>query len=226
MKFRFIMLGIIIFSLFSSSALGNVTLSNFHTPTIKPGESGELCFTVENNYDAAMENVYLTVEIYRYRTEEESKNINEISEPPIFEMGTGQKILKGPDSIPVNTDLQVSLKISTSKETPQGTYLVRMKIEFNLNGMPYMMESIGHFSDEERMNYQLNATCLPSGCSGIIPETSFTVREPIPLWPLYVLIGATVFFGALAAVFYMQDKGKLPKLKDWNSKDNTKKHKS
>ncbi|MBA4323256.1 MAG: hypothetical protein C0408_10620 [Odoribacter sp.] len=212
MKFRFIMLGIIIFSLFSSSALGNVTLSNFHTPTIKPGESGELCFTVENNYDTAMKNVYLTVEIYKYRTEEESKNINEISSPPVFTNG-GTKTIRYNESITAGSSTQISLQISTSKGTPQGTYLVRMRIEFVLNSINYMMESIGYFSEEERMNYQLNETHLPPGCSGIIPETSFTVREPIPLWPLYVLIGATVFFGVLAAVFYMQDKGTLPKLK-------------
>ena len=212
MKFRFIMLGIIIFSLFSSSALGNVTLSNFHTPTIKPGESGELCFTVENNYDIAMKNVYLTVEIYKYRTEEESKNINEISSPPVFTNGETKTITYN-ESITAGSSTQISLQISTSKGTPQGTYLVRMKIEFVLNSINYMMESIVYFSEEERMNYQLNETHLPPGCSGIIPETSFTVREPIPLWPLYVLIGATVFFGVLAAVFYMQDKGKLPKLK-------------
>ena len=210
------MLGIIIFSLFSSSALGNVTLSNFHTPTINPGESGKLSFTVENNYDAEMKNVFLTVEIYKYATEETLKNTNEISEPPVFVNGETETITYNyneSESITAGSSTQISLIISTSKQTPQGTYLVRTKIEFKLNNIPYMMESIGYFSDEERMNYQLNETHLPSGCSGIIPETSFTVREPIPMWPLYVLIGAAVFFGALAVVFYMQDKGTLPKLK-------------
>ena len=210
------MLGIIIFSLFSSSALGNVTLSNFHTPTINPGESGKLSFTVENNYDAEMKNVFLTVEIYKYATEETLKNINEISEPPVFVNGETETITYNyneSESITAGSSTQISLIISTSKQTPQGTYLVRTKIEFKLNNIPYMMESIGYFSDEEMMNYQLNETHLPSGCSGIIPGTSFTVREPIPMWPLYVLIGAAVFFGALAVVFYMQDKGTLPKLK-------------
>ena len=210
------MLGIIIFSLFSSSALGNVTLSNFHTPTINPGESGKLCFTIENNYNTAMENVYMTVEIYRCVTEEASKNVNEISSPPVFTNGETKTITYNyneSESITSCSSTQISLIISTSKQTPQGTYLVRTKIEFKLNNIPYMMESIGYFSDEEMMNYQLNETHLPSGCSGIIPGTSFTVREPIPMWPLYVLIGAAVFFGALAVVFYMQDKGTLPKLK-------------
>jgi len=206
------MLGIIIFSLFSSSALGNVTLSNFHTPTINPGESGKLSFTVENNYDAEMKNVFLTVEIYKYATEETLKNTNEISEPPVFVNGETKTITYN-ESITAGDSLQISLIISTSKQTPQGTYLVRMEINFTLSGTPYTIKSIGYFSDEEWMNYQLNTTNLPSGCSGIIPETSFIVREPIPMWPLYVLIGAAVFFGALAVVFYMQDKGTLPKLK-------------
>ncbi|MDI6917670.1 MAG: hypothetical protein QMC80_07745 [Thermoplasmatales archaeon] len=212
MRFRIILLGIAMFSLLSSSVAGNADFSSFHTPTIKPGESGKLTFTVENNYDAAMENVYLTVEIYKYVTEEESKNINEISSPPVFE-NNAQKIIRYNECINAGDSLQISLQISASKGTAQGTYLVRMKIEFKLDNIPYMMESIGYFSDEELMNYQLNETHLPSGCSGIIPETSFTVREPIPLWPLYVLIGATVFFGALATVFYMQDTGKLPQTK-------------
>jgi len=205
MKFRFIMLGIIIFSLFSSSALGNVTLSNFHTPTINPGESGKLSFTVENNYDAEMKNVFLTVEIYKYATEETLKNTNEISEPPVFVNGETKTITYN-ESITAGDSLQISLQISTSKQTPQGTYLVRMEINFTLSGTPYTIKSIGYFSEEERMNWELNPT-------DILIEPSFTVREPIPMWPLYVLIGAAVFFGALAVVFYMQDKGTLPKLK-------------
>ncbi len=226
MKIKLIILGITIFSLFSSSALCNVDFGNFHTPTIKPDESGELCFTIENNYNKTMENVFLTVEIYKYVTEEESKNINEVSSPPVFEISNGQIAIKNLGTININDPAKISLVISTSKETLQGTYLVRMNIEFYLDDVSYMMQSIGYFSDEELMNYQLNTTNLPLGCSGIIPETSFTVREPIPLWPLYVLIGATVFFGVLAVVFYMQDKGKIPKLKDWNSKGKTKKQKS
>jgi len=204
MRFGLIMLGITMFSLLSTSALGNVDFNNFCTPTIKPGESGKLTFTVENNYDTAMEKVYLTVEIYKYATEETSKNINEISSPPVF-TNNAQKLITYNKSITTGNSIQISLQISTSKETPQGTYLVRMKIEFNLDGTPYMMESIGYFSDEELMNWKLNPT-------DILVEPSFTVREPIPMWPLYVLIGATVLCGFFAAVFYLEDKGKLPKL--------------
>ncbi|MBU2564717.1 MAG: hypothetical protein KJ655_00455, partial [Candidatus Thermoplasmatota archaeon] len=156
--------------------------------------------------------VSLTVEIYKYVTEEKSKNISEISNPPVFANGETRTIIYN-NSIATGDSFPISLQISTSKETQQGTYLVKMKINFKFSGAAYMMESIGYFSEEEIMKYQLNTTNLPSECSGIIPETSFTVREPIPLWPLYVLIGATVFFGFLAAVFYMQDKGKIPKLK-------------
>jgi len=211
MRFGLIMLGITMFSLLSTSALGNVDFNNFCTPTIKPGESGKLTFTVENNYDTAMEKVYLTVEIYKYATEETSKNINEISSPPVF-INSETRIIEYNKTIMAGSSIQTSLRISTSKETPQGVYLVKIKIEFKLDNAPYMMESIGYFSDEEWTNYQLNETHLPSGCSGIIPETSFTVREPIPMWPLYVLIGATVLCGFFAAVFYLEDKGKLLKL--------------
>jgi hypothetical protein len=212
MRFGMFLFGITVFSLLSISAVGNVTLNNFHTPTINPGESGKLCFTVENNYNTTMENVYLTVEIYKYRTEETSKNLNRISNPPVF-VNNNQKIITYDESITAGHSIQISLQISTSKGTPQGTYLVRTKIEFILDNTPYMMESIGYFSDEGWMNYQLNTTYLPTGCSGIIPEPSFTVRKPIPMWPLYVLIDATVFFGFLAVLFYMQDTKRIPRLK-------------
>ncbi|MCG2825436.1 MAG: right-handed parallel beta-helix repeat-containing protein [Thermoplasmatales archaeon] len=152
--------------------LGNVDFSNFHTPTIKPGESGELSFTVENNYDAVMENVYMIVEIYKYATEETSKDVNEISNPPVF-INDETNIITYNETIMAGSSIQISLIISTSEQTPQGTYLVRMKTEFDLNSVSYMMMSIGYFSDEELMNYQLNSSHLPSGCSGIIPETSF-----------------------------------------------------
>ena len=46
---------------------------------------------------------------------------------------------------------------------------------------------------------------------GIIPDTSFRIKDPIPIWPLYVFVGGAIFFVILAVVFYyMDEKGKFP----------------
>ena len=59
---------------------------------------------------------------------------------------------------------------------------------------------------------EINLTALD--VDGIIPDTSFRVKEPIPFWPLALFIGLCVMFALLAGMFYMMDEqGKFPELK-------------
>ena len=53
---------------------------------------------------------------------------------------------------------------------------------------------------------------------GIIPDSSFGIKKPIPKWPLYVLISLTILFASLAIVFYLEEEGTYPELNKWLQK--------
>jgi hypothetical protein len=52
----------------------------------------------------------------------------------------------------------------------------------------------------------INITYL--GVDGILVDTSFSVKKPMPMWPLALLIGLTILFLALAVVFYLVEEEK------------------
>ena len=55
----------------------------------------------------------------------------------------------------------------------------------------------------------INITYL--GVDGILVDTSFSVKKPMPMWPLALLIGLTVLFAVLAVVLYLveEEKGNI-----------------
>ena len=53
---------------------------------------------------------------------------------------------------------------------------------------------------------------------GIIPDSSFGIKKPIPKSPLYVLISLTILFASLSIVFYLEEEGTYPELNKWLQK--------
>lgn len=202
---------------------------NYSTPVMKPGESGFFSFNITNRYSKDMANVSLTLEIYKYATIKEEKNTSEISNAPKFlDDSANINIFTAKDKfassffsiIPKNATKPIRVKISSETSTPQGTYFIRTMINFDYENQHYVMKSIGHFTkeqwnkiteniDEKDKYANINITYLNSlGVSALIPESSFSVKEPFPLWILYVLIGIASFFLVMAIVFYIKDERK------------------
>jgi len=51
---------------------------------------------------------------------------------------------------------------------------------------------------------------------GILPDSAFGVKEPIPRWPFYLLIVLAVFFLFLAFLFWVEENpGTYPKVEAW-----------
>lgn len=198
-------------------------LSDFKTPQIVPGESGKYSFSVRNRYEGPIERATLTIEIYKWATLEEARDIGRISDPPQVSEGAGQGYTATLPSLGPNQTTAVSITIGTSKSTPQGTYFVRQMMQFDYNGTHLLMKSRGHFTGQEWDNATtgangsravggINLTLL--GVDGILPDSSFSVKEPIPMWPLALLVGLTGFFGALALVLYLMEEKGHPRLKE------------
>jgi hypothetical protein len=194
---------------------------DFSTPVIRPGETGEYGFTVTNRYDRPMVNVMLTIEFYMWATIEDSKPIKRIqgTAPKIVGEGSpGTTVDLG--DIPVGGSEDIEIEITTSDDTDKGTYFVRHSIVFTYGDEPnasrFRMDSRGYFTFEQwegfdytNLHYQLNGT------AGIVPDSSFSVKDPVPLWPLATLITLCVLFGALAVVFYLAEEhgDQYPRLK-------------
>lgn len=218
--------------------------TDFTTPVLAPGESGRLNFTVENRYADTIHDLTLHAEIYRYATLEGSREVDlSFTSPPRMEYlgrdeGTSTSIALG--SLAPGDRIALVFTIVTSENTPHGSlfdnaaYFVRFAIDFrypdgngSLSG--YRMISRGYISDADweaaTRDGGLNLTLIREryNASAIIPETSFTVREPIPLWPLFLLVGLAVLFGTLGTIFYLHEEhGRFPwldkRLKQWSGK--------
>ena len=211
----------------------NNIFSDFTTPTVRPGDSLVFGFNMTNPYDdpaCTMVNLTLTVGIYRYATQEETRDIDQdFEDPPVFEDGEPETDLVF-DALSLGETVRVDLNVSTDDDTPHGsyfsqsTYFVRLRLAFDFegNGTPIVLQSRGFFTQEqwdEMVSFEANESILDVaymeslGVDGIIPDSSFGIKLPIPRWPLGLLIGACCLT-AFAALYYfvLDNPGKYPSL--------------
>jgi len=70
-----------------------------------------------------------------------------------------------------------------------------------------------HLTETETGAGDVNQTYLAElGYDGIIPDSAFSVKIPIPRWPFYALVVLTAFVGFLAfASHVLENPGTYPK---------------
>lgn len=208
-------------------------LSDFVTPQLAPGHSGELSFSVTNPYPWAMAASLLRVEIYAFRSASVFLLVEDMESPPVFALtGSAVAFLSLGDIQPAESR-RVTLKIETQSDTPsggvftQGTYLVRFWLEFDHPAGHAIMVSSRFFTDEEwayatretppeeREAYEyagnLNMTYLAlvlgvERLDGILPDTAFGVKEPLPVWPFHLLAGGSAVAFGLSVYFWKRER--------------------
>lgn len=196
---------------------------------IEPGSSGTYGFALRNRYNDSIVNVTLTTEIYRWATVEAVRNATELARPPVFaptlSLGTTAAI----PSLAANASVDLRAVVLTDAATVEGVYFTRHQIEFDYpnftlpgNATPrsahFVMKSRGYFTAEEfqSINYSdLERSLADLGVAGIVPDSSFSVKRPAPLWPLALVVAATALSGGLATALYLTDTypGRFPRLK-------------
>lgn len=211
----------------------NNIMSDFVTPTVAPGETVHFGFNVSNPYDdpaCDMTDVTLTVGIYQYATQEETRDVDEdFKNPPLIE-GESTELDLYFEAIPLGGTERVEIDITTKEKTPHGsyfsqsTYFVRFAMVFYFpgNSTAVHLQSRGFFTDEQwdtMVSFEsgdsiVNVTYMHSlGIDGLIPDSSFGIKIPIPRWPLGVLIGACCFVSFLALYYFVLDNpGSYPRL--------------
>lgn len=214
----------------------NSIITELDTPKIEPGESEELTFNFYNPYEEAIEDVMLNVSIYRYAYLGVEKNISQIEEPPVFGVTSEIEREVSLNSLESENEEDIELEINSKEGTEEGVYLLRFWLEFVYQEEEFVMKSRGYFSSEEFEEAGASENATADGenytggldldhlnVSGVFPDSSFSVKEPLPRWPQYALGVVSVLFGVLAVMFYFQEKYDMfPRLEktfdNWSSK--------
>jgi len=211
----------------------NNILGGFVTPTVAPGHEVDFSFNLTNPYDnasAVMENVTLIVGIYMYATQEKAEEVtSSFPHPPLFHHVTTEWREDNSQILPGET-LRIELPIYTSKKTPHGsyfsqsTYFVRFNLTFNFpgNSTNVVLKSRGCFTESdwntivsfEGNQSIVNRTYLKAlGVDGLLPDSSFGIKIPIPRWPLAVIVAGCVGLSFMAFYYYVLDNpGEYPRL--------------
>ena len=224
---------------------GNIPdFHNFSTPQLEPGQEGEFSLDIHNRYDDSLENAVIVAEIYHRADIDESESLDEIpskERPYIRETcwSSGQdeseNCIATTDSrkatfdigtIEFNETISLEFEVRSKEDTKEGTYFVRFSMNFDYNSTARVMQSRGYWSMEQWEDATTNVTEGAPGninlevleVDGIIPDSSFGIKKPIPLWPLYVLITLTILFAGLSVVFYLEEEGTYPELNKWLQK--------
>ncbi len=225
----------------SDPGKANKLLSDFETPIIRPGNQGVLELNLTNEYEEQLTQIRFTVDLYRYADLDLEKNITKVSRPPVFDTSGETSYTHTLSTLPSNDTYPMEYTIKTDKKTEEGVYFVRFKMEFdygpteNDTVIHSLMKSKGYFTDSQWENAtkrpgqsdepyyagSINITYL--NVDGILPDSSFSVKTPIPQWPRYALAAAAAFFGIMAVMLYMQEEyNSFPWLEDilnyWSSK--------
>jgi len=213
----------------------NSILSGFITPVVSPGKTVDFSFNFTNPYmdrSGAVIDFTLVVGIYRYSTQEKTENVTpSFPHPPLIRGDSTQSVIFLPSlGAGANNTTRVNLPIETSRKTPHGsyfsqsTYFVRFNLTFNFpdNNTQVVLKSRGFFTDEQwntAVSFSsgepiVNRTYLKSiGVDGLLPDSSFGIKIPIPRWPLAVLVGGIGGLSFAALYFYVLDNpGRYPKL--------------
>ena len=223
---------------------GNIpNFHNFETPQLEPGQNSFFSFEIQNRYVENITNVSINAEIYHRADIDESESLEKINsgKRPIIEKNCWNYKEDSencsdslrPDKagfdigiIAVNQTIQLKFDINTNDDTIEGTYFVRFSMNYQLNETDRILQSRGFWDMEQWTNATTNLTDDYPGninldslnVDGIIPDSSFGIKKPIPKWPLYILITLTVVFAGLSVIFYLEEEETYPELNKWLQK--------
>jgi len=215
------------------------------SPELAPGDSGRFEFYFNSTYSEPMINVTLNASIYRYATIDESIALDSswpYAYPRIAETGTRAWSWTASRVDPGSSRLMnfTVVTAADSRDMPHGSifsqssYFVRFSVDFkgNVSGTltPFRMASRGFFTDAQwNLATSASATnpCTPPACrgnvnltvlgvDGLLSDSAFGVKEPIPRWPFYLLIGLAALFLVLAFLFWVEENpGSYPRVDTW-----------
>ena len=200
-------------------ALDRDFLGNLSGPTLAPGDSGNLRFTVSDPLVGPISSVVLTLEVYAFNAfpGNATSTVPVAGAPALTtESSSGAWANVSVGSLAPGATYSGSVGVVTASSTPAGAFAVRSALAFTLssNGTAYRLESRGWFTAA----VWSAATTLPNGSvtlnlsvlgvSGVTPETTIYVASSSWDWVLGAVVAAgLVLVGAGAYVYFRRGPG-------------------
>ena len=193
------------------------------TPQLSPGQSGPIELKVLNPFNYTITNASVRLVIYSYATTDSDASVVSLpsSQRPSF-IGGGTAAYRNLSSLGPLASVYLNFTVATTQSTRHGdffntgTYFVSTYLSFSLNGSTIRMASKGVFNQTQwsrilvqgtgttYLNYSyLNGTL---GYQGVLPDTSFTVNSPSPVYLLWITGGLAGVFAAFSYVLYRVEK--------------------
>lgn len=190
-------------------------LGNLSAPSLAPGASGSISFTVGDPLPNAITGAELTIQVYAFNgfPGNATATISVAGTPVLSNASSsGRSVGVTVGTLPAAGLFRGSVSVATSATTPSGAFAVRMALSFVANASDYLLESRGWFN----ASVWAAATALPNGSatlnlselgvSGILPETAIVVEQSAFPWLLSgVLVGAAVFVGVGAWIYFRRE---------------------
>lgn len=220
----------------------SLILQDFEALQLAPGESGSLQFNLTNPSPWTWNQTTLLVEIYAFRSGDETERVADQAHPPVL-VGSGTPMIElSLGTLESGESQRVGLAVATEAETAhggiftQGAYAVRFRLTFAYAGnASAVMVSLGHFTPAEwaqgireptaaeraayrwvgNANYSYFGALLGlEAIDGLLPETGFGVKDPLPLWPFTVLlVAAGGAFGLFLIAYWREHRGRAKGLR-------------
>ena len=196
----------------------NRLVTEVKAPVFQPGESATISFLFTNPFEYDIVNATLVAEPYLLIESDGKGYWQGVVDPPILSNSTSESNRITIAQLLAGQNLTAAWTISSKPSTTHGgvfsqsVYYVRLSIEFSIAGDNASYASRGFFSDEQWQKLThpsindsmggINGTYLTElGYDGIVPDTSFIIREGIPIWPP-VLILAIAAVTCIIGIFY------------------------
>ena len=188
-------------------------LGNVSAPSLAPGASGTISFTVGDPLSVEMTATQLTLEVYAFNGfPGNATGPVSVAGAPVLSNTTssGASVGVSVGTVVPGVPYRGSVSVATSATTPSGAFAVRVSLSFVANATGYRLESRGWFNasvwaaatELPNGSATLNLTVL--GVSGVLPETAVQVEQSSLSWLLVGVLGAAAILVGVGAWVYLR----------------------
>jgi hypothetical protein len=192
---------------------GAILLGNLTAPTLAPGASGSISFSIVDPLRAPLVGTVATFDVYAFNAfPGNATSTVPVSGAPVLSnaSATGPTVTVPVGPLAVGARFSGSIGVSTAATTPVGAFAVRTEVTFTANGTPYRLASRGWFTTAQwasatelpNGSATLNLTTL--GVSGVVPETGIVIAGSAFPWVLGAVAAVGIGFVGLGAWFYFR----------------------
>ena len=192
---------------------GAILMGNLSAPTLEPGGSGTLSFTVVDPLAYALSDAVVTLGVYAFNAfPGNATSTVSVGGAPLLSNATAAsaQVELAVGSLAPGAKFSGSVGIATSASTPNGAFAVRTALNFTANGTAYRLASRGWFTAQqwaaatELPNGSVTLNLSALGVSGVLPETAIVVASSVFPWVLGGLAAAGVVLVGLGAWVYFR----------------------